>query len=69
LGAVVLGAGGASGNEGDALVAIAPGARGLASLVRAACGCEAPDRIVRDRERWLTQDALAWHDHWRKRNP
>ena len=41
---------------------------GLASLLRAACGCDAPDRIVRDRKRWLTRNALARFYHWKKRN-
>jgi hypothetical protein len=30
---------------------------GLASLLRAACGCDTPERIVRDRKRWLTRNA------------
>ena len=41
---------------------------GLASLLRAACGCDAPDRIVRDRKRWLTRNALARFYHWKKHN-
>jgi hypothetical protein len=41
---------------------------GLASLLRAACGCDTPERIVRDRRRWLTRNALARFYHWKKRN-
>ena len=41
---------------------------GLASLLRAACGCDVPDRIIRDRKRWLTRNALARFYHWKKRN-
>jgi hypothetical protein len=40
---------------------------GLASLLRAACGCDTPERIVRDRKRWLTRNALARFYHWKKR--
>ena len=40
---------------------------GLASLLRAACGCDTPDRNVRDRKRWLTRNALARFYHWKKR--
>ncbi len=41
---------------------------GLASLLRASCGCDAPDRVVRDRKRWLTRNTLARFYHWKKRN-
>ena len=41
---------------------------GLASQLRAACGCDVPVRIVRDRKRWLTRNALARFYHWKKRN-
>jgi hypothetical protein len=40
----------------------------LASLLRAASGCDAPDRIARDRRRWLMRNALARFYHWKKRN-
>ena len=39
----------------------------MASLLRAACSCDTPERIVRDRKRWLTRNALARFYHWKKR--
>ena len=39
---------------------------GLASLLRAACGCDEPDRVACDRERWLTRTALARFYRWKK---
>ena len=41
---------------------------GLACLLRAACSCDTPERIVRERKRWLRRNALAWFYHWKKRN-
>ncbi len=41
---------------------------GLAPLLHAACGCDTAERIVRDRKRWLTRNALARFYHWKKRN-
>ena len=41
---------------------------GLASLLHAACDCDTAERIVRDRKRWLTRNALARFYHWKKRN-
>ena len=40
---------------------------GLAALLHAACGCDTAERIVRDRKRWLTRNALARFYHWKKR--
>lgn len=39
---------------------------GLASLVRAACGCDELVRVARDRKRWLTRTALARFYRWKK---
>jgi hypothetical protein len=39
---------------------------GLASLLRAACGCDEPERVARDRKRWLTRTALARFYRWKK---
>jgi hypothetical protein len=39
---------------------------GLASLLRAACGCDEPERVDRDRKRWLVRTALARFYHWKK---
>ena len=39
---------------------------GLASLLRSACGCDAEDRVARDRKRWLTRTALARFYRWKK---
>jgi len=39
---------------------------GLASLLRSACGCDAEERVARDRKRWLTRTALARFYRWKK---
>ena len=39
---------------------------GLASLLRSACGCDAEDRVARDRKRWLARTALARFYRWKK---
>jgi hypothetical protein len=39
---------------------------GLASLLRSACGCDEPERVARDRKRWLTRTALARFYRWKK---
>ena len=39
---------------------------GLASLLRVECGCDVPERVVRDRKRWLTRTALARFYRWKK---
>lgn len=39
---------------------------GLAALMRSACGCDEPERIARDQERWLRRTALARFYHWKK---
>ena len=38
---------------------------GLASLLRAACRCDVPERVARDRERWLRRTALARFYRWK----
>jgi hypothetical protein len=39
---------------------------GLAALLRSACRCDEPERITRDRERWLVRTALARFYRWKK---
>ena len=39
---------------------------GLASLLRSACRCDDPERVDRDRERWLVRTALARFYRWKK---
>ena len=39
---------------------------GLASLLRSACRCDEPERVARDRKRWLTRTALARFYRWKK---
>ena len=39
---------------------------GLASLLRSACRCDEPERVSRDRKRWLTRTALARFYRWKK---
>ncbi len=39
---------------------------GLAALLRSACRCDEPERIARDRERWLRRTALARFYRWKK---
>jgi hypothetical protein len=36
-------------------------------LLRAACRCDEPERVARDRERWLRRTALARFYRWKKR--
>ena len=38
----------------------------MASLLRSACRCDEPERVARDRERWLTRTALARFYRWKK---
>ena len=39
---------------------------GLASLLRAACRRDEPERVARVRERWLTRTALSRFYRWKK---
>ena len=38
----------------------------MASLLRSACRCDEPERVSRDRKRWLTRTALARFYRWKK---
>ena len=35
-------------------------------MLRSACRCDEPERVARDRERWLKRTALARFYHWKK---
>ena len=39
---------------------------GLASLLRLACGCDEPERVARDRTRWLRRKAEVRFYRWKK---
>ena len=54
------------GKEGDAGFDGAAGARRVGVAAAGGCGCDEPERVARDRKRWLTRTALARFYRWKK---